>query len=137
MATMGQGHARGHGADQEEQQEPVEARKQALTGRTGERTGGPCDRRKGHAPDLFHQLTLTILDRSVDEGLRTIKSIRSYLDTWEPFLQDRKQLLDHLLIDHKASPPDLDADPVSLNRRHWQAHGNDLASFLAAHPIRA
>ena len=28
-------------------------------------------------PDLFHQLTLTILDRSTDEGLRTIKSIRS------------------------------------------------------------
>jgi hypothetical protein len=54
-------------------------------------------------PDLFHQLTLTILDRSVDEGLRTIKSIRSYLDTWETFLQDRKQLLDHLLIDHNAS----------------------------------
>ena len=56
-------------------------------------------------PDLFHQFTLTILDRSVDEGLRTIKSIRSYLDTWEIFLQDRKQLLDHLLIDHHASPP--------------------------------
>jgi hypothetical protein len=64
-------------------------------------------------PDLFHQLTLTILDRSVDEGLRTIKSIRSYLDTWERFLQDRQQLLDHLLIDHNASPPDLDADPVA------------------------
>src|SRR5215217_7520410 len=63
-------------------------------------------------PDLFHQLTLTILDRSVDEGLRTIKSIRTYLDTWETFLQDRQQLLDHLLIDHNnASPPDLDADP--------------------------
>ena len=31
-------------------------------------------------PDLFHQLTLTILDRSADEGLRTIKSIRSYVD---------------------------------------------------------
>src|SRR5215218_10784632 len=87
-------------------------------------------------PDLFHQLTLTILDRSVDEGLRTIKSIRSYLDTWETFLQDRKQLLDHLLIDHNASLPDLDADPVSLNRRHWQVHGNDLASFLAAHRSR-
>jgi len=55
----------------------------------------------------------------------------------ETFLQDRKQLLDHLLIDHNASLPDLDADPVSLNRRHWQAHGNDLASFLAAHPIQA
>jgi hypothetical protein len=87
-------------------------------------------------PDLFHQLTLTILDRSADEGLRTIKSIRSYLDTWETFLQDRQQLLDHLLIDHNASPPDLDADPVSLNRRHWHAHGNDLASFLAAHPVQ-
>jgi hypothetical protein len=88
-------------------------------------------------PDLFHQLTLTILDRSVDEGLRTIKSIRSYLDTWETFLQDRQQLLDHLLIDHTASPPDLDADPVSLNRRHWQAHGSNLASFLSAHPVQA
>jgi hypothetical protein len=88
-------------------------------------------------PDLFHQLTLTILDRSADEGLRTIKSIRSYLDTWETFLQDRKQLLDHLLIDHTASPSDLDADPISINRRHWQAHGSDPASFLAAHPIQA
>jgi hypothetical protein len=88
-------------------------------------------------PDLFHQLTLTILDRSADEGLRTIKSIRSYVDTWETFLQDRKQLLDHLLIDHHASLPNPDADPVSLNRQHWQAHGNDLASFLAAHPIQA
>jgi hypothetical protein len=88
-------------------------------------------------PDLFHQLTLTILDRSAEEGLRTIKSIRSYLDTWETFLQDRKQLLDHLLIDHTASPPNLDADPVSINRRHWQAHGSDLASFLAAHPVQA
>jgi hypothetical protein len=89
-------------------------------------------------PELFHQLTLTILDRSVDEGLRTIKSIRSYLDTWETFLQDRKQLLDHLLIDHNnASPPDLDADPASLNRQHWQAHASDLASFLSAHPVQA
>jgi hypothetical protein len=88
-------------------------------------------------PDLFHQLTLTILDRSADEGLRTIKTIRSYLDTWETFLQDRKQLLDHLLIDHNASLPNLDADPVSLNRQHWQVHGNDLASFLAAHPVQA
>jgi hypothetical protein len=94
------------------------------------------DERAMH-PELFHQLTLTILDRSAGEGLRTIKSIRSYLDTWETFLQDRKQLLDHLLIDHNASPPDLDADPVNLNRRHWQAHGKDLASFLAAHPIQA
>jgi hypothetical protein len=55
--------------------------------------------------DLFHQLTLTILDCSVDEGLRTIKSIRSYLDTWETFLQDRQQLLGHLLIDHNAARP--------------------------------
>ena len=59
------------------------------------------------------------------------------LDTWETFLQDRQQLLDHLLIDHNASPPDLDADPASLNRRHWQAHGSDLASFLSAHPVQA
>jgi hypothetical protein len=36
-------------------------------------------------PDLFHQLTLAILDRSADEGLRTIKSIRSYWTPGRPF----------------------------------------------------
>ena len=28
----------------------------------------------------------------------------------------------------------MEADPASLNRQHWQAHGSDLASFLDAHP---
>jgi len=28
------------------------------------------------------------------------------------------------------------ADPASLNRQHWQAHGSDLASFLDAHPVQ-
>jgi hypothetical protein len=32
----------------------------------------------------------------VDEGLRTIEMIRSYLDTWESFLQGRQELVDHL-----------------------------------------
>ena len=88
-------------------------------------------------PDLFQQLTLAILDRSVDEGLRTIKNIRSYLDTWETFLQDRQQLLDHLLIDHNAGPLYLEVDLVSLNRWHWERHGSDLETFLAAHPVQA
>jgi hypothetical protein len=30
----------------------------------------------------------------------------------------------------------MEADPASLNRQHWQAHGNDLASFLTAHPVQ-
>jgi hypothetical protein len=86
--------------------------------------------------DLFGQLTLAILDHSADEGLRTIKTIRSYLDTWEAFLQDREELLHHLIAAHKAGPSYTEADPASLNRRHWQAHGSDLTTFLDAHPVQ-
>jgi hypothetical protein len=86
--------------------------------------------------DLVHQLTLAILDHSADEGLRTIKTIRSYLDTWEAFLQDREELLNHLIAAHRAGPSYTEADPASLNRRHWQAHGSDLTAFLAAHPVQ-
>jgi hypothetical protein len=89
------------------------------------------------SPALLHQLTLAILGHSADEGQRIIKTIRSYLDTWEVFLQDRQQLRDHLLTVHRASPSCLEADPASLNRQHWDAHGSDLASFLAAHPVQA
>jgi hypothetical protein len=32
-------------------------------------------------PNLLRQLTLAVLDHAADEGLRTIKLIRSYLDT--------------------------------------------------------
>jgi hypothetical protein len=88
-------------------------------------------------PDLFQQLTLAILDHAADEGLRMIKTIRSYLDTWEAFLQDRQVLVDHLRAAHKLGPSCVDAESASLNRRHWQAHGSDLASFLGAHPVRA
>jgi hypothetical protein len=62
--------------------------------------------------------------------------IRSYLDTWERFLQDRQELVDHLRAAHNAAPAYTKADPASLNRQHWQAHGSDLASFLGAHPIQ-
>ena len=34
------------------------------------------------------------------------------------------------------TPSCMEADPASLNRQHWQAHGNDLASFLTAHPVQ-
>jgi hypothetical protein len=95
----------------------------------------PAD--KGMSPALLQQLTLAILDGSAEEGHRVITTIRSYLDTWEVFLQDRQQLRDHLLTAHCAGSSCLEADPTSLNRQHWQAHGSDLASFLAAHPVQA
>lgn len=90
-------------------------------------------------PGLFHQLTLAILDHSAEaeEGLRAIKLVRCYLDTWEAFLQDRQALVGHLLAGHHLDPSCLQADPASLNRGHWQAHGSDLASFLGAHPVWA
>jgi hypothetical protein len=95
----------------------------------------PTDKRR--FPALLQQLTVAILDGSADEGHRLIKTIRSYLDTWEVFLQDRQQLRDHLLIAHQADSSCLEADSASLNRQHWDAHGGDLASFLAAHPVQA
>jgi hypothetical protein len=87
-------------------------------------------------PNLLQQLTLAILDHSADEGLRMINTIRSYLDTWEMFLQDRHELVDHLRGAHNAGRSCMEADPASLNRRHWEAHGSDLASFLDAHPVQ-
>jgi hypothetical protein len=94
----------------------------------------PAD--KGMSPALLQQLTLAILDGSADEGHRIIKTIRSYLDSWESFLQDRQQLRDHLLTAHHAGSSCLEADPASLNRQHWHAHGSDLTSFLNAHPVQ-
>jgi hypothetical protein len=88
------------------------------------------------SPALFQQLTLAILDHSADEGLRMITTVRSYLSTWETFLQDRQALLDHLTAAHQAGHSCMEADPASLNRQHWEAHGSDLASFLAAHPVQ-
>ena len=95
---------------------------------------GPGDR--GISPELLRQLTLAILDGSADDGRRIIITIRSYLDTWEVFLQDRQQLRDHLLTAHHTGGSFVEADPAGLNRQHWQAHGSDLASFLAAHPVQ-
>jgi hypothetical protein len=66
-----------------------------------------------------------------------IKTIRSYLDTWEAFLQDRQELVDHLRAAHKLGLSCVEAEPASLNRCHWEAHGSDLASFLGAHPVQA
>ena len=88
------------------------------------------------SPALLQQLTLAILDGSAEEGHRVITTIRSHLDTWAVFLQDRQQLRDHLLTAHYAGSSCLEADPTSLNRQHWQAHGGGLASFLAAHPVQ-
>jgi hypothetical protein len=79
---------------------------------------------------------LAILDHSADEGLRMIKSIRCSLDSWEAFLQNRQELVDHLLAAHRLGLSCVEAEPASLNRRHWQAHGSDLASFLGAHPVQ-
>jgi hypothetical protein len=88
------------------------------------------------SPELFQQLAAAILDHSADQGLRIIKTMRSYLDTWEVFLQDRQQLRDHLRTVHHAGSSCMQADSANLNREHWQAHGSDLASFLAAHPVQ-
>jgi hypothetical protein len=89
------------------------------------------------SPVLLRQLTVAILDGSADEGQRIIRTIRSYLDTWEVFLQDQRHLRDHLLTVHHAGSSCLEADPAALNRQHWDAHGGDLARFLAAHPVQA
>ncbi len=94
----------------------------------------PADR--GLSPALLQQLTVAILDGSAEEGQRIITTIRSYLDTWEGFLQDRQQLRDHLLTTHHGDSSCLEADPASLNRQHWHAHGSDLTSFLDAHPVQ-
>ena len=94
----------------------------------------PADR--GLSQALFQQLTQAILDHSAQEGLQVIKLVRSYLDTWEAFLQDRQQLRDHLLTAHHAGSSCLEAESASLNRQHWQAHGSDLTSFLDAHPVQ-
>jgi hypothetical protein len=88
------------------------------------------------SPELLQQLTVTILGHSADQGLQTIKTVRSYLDTWETFLQDRHQLIDHLRADHHAASSCMEADPADLNRQHWEAHGSDLAGFLGAHPAQ-
>jgi hypothetical protein len=90
----------------------------------------------GMSPELLQQLTLAILDDSAEEGLRMIKVVRSYLDTWENFLQDRHELVDHLRAAHNAGSSCREADPAGLNRQHWQAHGSDLARFLAAHSVQ-
>ena len=86
--------------------------------------------------DLFHQPRPAILDRPDDEGLRTSTTSRSSLDSWEAFLRDRQQLLDHLTSTHDDGPPYLEADRASLNRWHWERHGSDLATFLHAHPVQ-
>jgi hypothetical protein len=91
---------------------------------------------RGLSPALFQQLTLVILEHSAEEGLRMITTVRSYLDTWEGFLQDRHELVGHLRAAHHASPACTEADPASLNRQHWEAHGSDLTRFLAAHPAQ-
>jgi hypothetical protein len=92
---------------------------------------------EGMSPALLHQLTMSILDHSAEEGLQIITAVRLYLDTWEVFLQDRHQLVGHLRAAHHADPTCTQADPASLNRQHWQAHGSDLVSFLDAHPVQA
>jgi hypothetical protein len=94
----------------------------------------PADR--GMSPGLLQQLTVAILDGSADDGQRIITTIRSYLDTWEIFLQDRQQLRDHLLTAHHGGSSCLEADSASLNRQHWEAHSSDLTSFLDAHPVQ-
>jgi hypothetical protein len=94
----------------------------------------PDDR--GMSPALFQPLTLAILGHSAEEGLRMIATVRSYLDTWETFLQDRHELVDHLRAAHRAGAACAEADPASLNRQHWHAHGSDLTSFLDAHPVQ-
>jgi hypothetical protein len=76
----------------------------------------PADR--GLSPELLQQLTLAILGHPAEEGLR------------------RHELVDHLRTAHDAGSSCREADPAGLNHQHWQAHGSDLASFLAAHPVQ-
>ena len=90
----------------------------------------------GMSPALFQQLTLAIPHHSADKGLRMIMTVRSYLDTWEASQQDRRKLVGHLRAAHHAGPACTEADPASLNRQHWHAHGSDLTSFLNAHPVQ-
>jgi hypothetical protein len=99
-------------------------------------TDGSVPHNRDMSPALLQQLTLAILGYSADEGLRMIATVRSYLDTWEAFLQDRHALVDHLRAAHLAGDACGEADPASLNRQHWHAHGSDLASFLDAHPVQ-
>jgi hypothetical protein len=82
--------------------------------------------------DLFR---LAILDRP-DDGLGTITTSRSSLDIGEAFLRDRQQLLDHLITTHNDGRPNMEADRASLDRWDWERHGNDLATFLHAHPVQ-
>jgi hypothetical protein len=91
---------------------------------------------RGISHELLQQLTLAILDHPADQGMRIIRTIRSYLDTCEVFLQDRQQLREHLLTVHHAGAACREADPASLNRQHWEAHGSDLVTFLDAHPVQ-
>jgi hypothetical protein len=88
-------------------------------------------------PELVQQLTLAILDHAVEEGLRMVKTIRFYLDILEGFLKDSQKLVDHLrATTHKLGPVCLDAGMAHFNRRYWEAHGSELATFLDAHPSR-
>jgi hypothetical protein len=91
---------------------------------------------QGLSPALLQQLTLAILDHSAEDGLQAIKLVRSYLDTWETFLEDRHVLVSHLRAAHHADPDCSEVDPAGLNRQHWHAHGSDLTSFLNAHPVQ-
>ena len=90
------------------------------------------------SPALLQQLTLAILDGSPDEGHRVITTIRSCLDTWEIFLQDRQQLRDHLVTAHHAGSSCLEADPASLNRASTgkRTAATWPASWPAAHPVQ-
>jgi len=100
--------------------------------------GGTIPDDRAIPPALLQRLTVAILDgSSAEEGLQVIRLVRSYLDTWETFLQDRQQLRDHLRAAHHAGPACTEADPASLNRQRWEAHGSDLTSFLNAHPVQA
>jgi hypothetical protein len=62
--------------------------------------------------------------------------IRAYLDTWESFLQDRQELVDHLRAAHNAAPPAprpiRPASTDSIGRRTAAT----WASFLGAHLIQ-
>ena len=65
-----------------------------------------------------------------------IKTIRSYLDTWEGLPAGPPGVVDHLRAAHKVSPCCTEAGPPSPDRRHWEAHGSELARFLDAHRSR-
>ena len=51
--------------------------------------------------DRWRRLPLAIRGHAADEGRRMVTTVRSHLDAWEGFPQDRQELVGHLRAAHK------------------------------------